>query len=64
MKTTYYAWCDCGDALEHCNERGSEGEYQYTQKKIRTPKEKTMFCFGCDKFFVLKEVKQKQKKVE
>jgi len=42
------AWCECGDALEEVIEPDAKGERVVGFK---------YYCFGCDKFYKLVEVK-------
>lgn len=51
-----YAWCKCGDALTRCDVPKTDAEILYNEKNIKTPKNMTFYCFGCDCFFELREI--------
>ena len=51
------AWCSCGDELRNCEEV-NEGRFQFNEQLGYTDLDRnnTYYCFGCDKFFILKEL--------
>ena len=54
----YFVWCPkCNDALESCNEVGTEAQNEYYRRKIKANLHYCCYCFGCDKIFFLEEVK-------
>lgn len=58
MAKEYYIWCPlCNDALESCNNSGTEAQNEYYRKKIKKGIEFCCYCFGCGKIFILGEIK-------
>lgn len=57
MSDKSVAICKCGDYLTRCDIEGSEAAGQFKFQEVKSPIGFTFYCFGCNKFYYLGEVK-------